>query len=291
MGCARVVGGVMGSVMGGVMGMACALSAAVAQQSPPTTGMKPAPNAQRSEPAGRPAARAKPTKHPMIVEVLYSVPTGMDGDANRDGVRNATGDEFVEVVNPNDTSVQLLGYTLADESQGEKSKIRFTFPALELKSGEAVVVFNGYGASWSGPVGDSKAAPSKKHADFSNAYVFTMRVANNRAAFNNTGDSLTLFDPAGKAVQRVRWGTSAASTALEGVLDESVPDASRGSVQRVGVNPGDAWRPHTEFAQTSFSPGRYELDIAALPVPEAPAPAGQTDTTSPTSVDSKRPSK
>lgn len=254
-----------------------------------------APGAAKPSPA-TPTAPGQPVrqaKHPMIVEVLYSVPTGVDGDANKDGVRSATGDEFVELVNPHDSPIQLLGYTLSDESQGDKSKVRFTFPPLELKPGEVAVVFNGYGASWSGTVGDAKAAPSKKHADFASAYVFTMRMANNRGAFNNTGDSVTLFTPAGKAVQRVKWGTSAGSAQLEGgVLDESVPDASRGSVQRVGIKPGDAWRPHSEFAQTACSPGKYEVDIEASATPEEPvAKPGEAPAATPPKPEATVPAK
>lgn len=237
-----------------------------------TTGKHEAPHmpaTTQPAPAPQPAHAPRSLLHPMIVEVLYAVPTGVEGDANKDGVRSATGDEFVELVNPHDKPLQLLGYSLSDESQGDKTKVRFTFPALELKPGEVVVVFNGYGSSWSGPVGDSKAPPPKKHPDFSDAYVFTMRVANSRAALNNSGDSVTLYSPENKPVQRVKWGTSAASASLgEGVLDEIVPDAPKGSVQRIGVKPGDAWRAHSEISNVIFSPGRYDVDISTAPKAE-----------------------
>lgn len=200
----------------------------------------------------------------MIVEVLYAVPTGMEGDANLDGARSATGDEFVEIANPHNKPIQLLGYSIGDESQGDKGKLRFSFPALELKPGEVAVVFNGYGASWRGSVGDAKAA-GKKNEAFAGAYVFTMRAASNKVAFNNAGDSVTLYSPAGKPVQIVRWGTSLTSGAGggEGVLDEGVPDAQKCSVQRSGTKPGDAWRMHTELLQAPFSPGKYDLDVRA----------------------------
>jgi Lamin Tail Domain len=271
--------GVAGARIAGVMMAAWALGAlgvageALAQSGPPsgkrdTKSQPAAPSKLSAEPAAPAPSKSAGNAglHPMIVEVLYSVPTGMEGDASGDGVRSATGDEFVELVNPHDKPVQLLGYTLTDESQGEKSKVRFTFPAMELKPGEVVVVFNGYGASWSGAVGDTKAGPGKKNVGFSDAYVFTMRIANNRAAFNNSGDSVTLYSPANKAVQRVRWGTSAAGARLEdGVLDESVPDASKGSVQRIGVKPGDAWRAHSEITSAIFSPGKYDVDVKSAP--------------------------
>ncbi len=52
--------------------------------------------------------------HPLITEVLYSVPGGKNGDANGDGVRSATGDEFIELINPHDKPIELEGYRLSD---------------------------------------------------------------------------------------------------------------------------------------------------------------------------------
>lgn len=63
------------------------------------------------------AALAKPPisyPHPLITEVLYAVPTGDEGDADKDGDRSATGDEFVELYNPHDRPIQLKGYTVCD---------------------------------------------------------------------------------------------------------------------------------------------------------------------------------
>src|SRR5262245_25585994 len=55
-----------------------------------------------------------PFPHPLISEVLYAVPSGPRGDANADGVRDAIGDEFIELVNPHDKPIQLKGYKLLD---------------------------------------------------------------------------------------------------------------------------------------------------------------------------------
>src|SRR5690606_27204449 len=41
-----------------------------------------------------------PYPHPQITEVLFNVPSGAKGDANGDGERDATGDEFIEIANP-----------------------------------------------------------------------------------------------------------------------------------------------------------------------------------------------
>jgi hypothetical protein len=52
--------------------------------------------------------------HPLVTEVLFNVPRGEEGDANGDGKRSATGDEFVELVNPHDRPISLKGYRLID---------------------------------------------------------------------------------------------------------------------------------------------------------------------------------
>jgi len=72
--------------------------------------------------AGAREAGAKPPvpfPHPLITEVLYAVPTGDEGDANQDGQRSATGDEFVELYNPHDRAIQLKGYTIRDGTPEE----------------------------------------------------------------------------------------------------------------------------------------------------------------------------
>jgi hypothetical protein len=71
---------------------------------------KPAPEANTKE------AKTKHVDfpHPLITEILYSVPGGRLGDANKDGTRSATGDEFVELVNPHDKPIELEGYRLSD---------------------------------------------------------------------------------------------------------------------------------------------------------------------------------
>jgi hypothetical protein len=74
----------------------------------------------------------------VIHEVLARVPDGEAGDASGDGVRDAYGDEFVEVVNAGSRRVELGGVALLN---GERAK--HTFEAQCLAPGEAAVVFGG----------------------------------------------------------------------------------------------------------------------------------------------------
>jgi hypothetical protein len=189
-----------------------------------------------------------PFPHPLITEILYAVPSGDRGDANADGVRDAVGDEFIELVNPHDKPIQLKGYVIvdsagwapgaakqgtpggktdsksadgsadgaakpsADKSGKDKDKmhgeIRFVFPELELKPGEVVVVFNGYQQKMEGEVGDSTKV-AKKNEKFHGAYVFTMKNENPYAALGNEGDFVVVMDASEKPVQVVKWGGTA----------------------------------------------------------------------------------
>lgn len=253
---------------------------------PPDTSKKPAPPRPAQTPSKRElnggmdndAAASVSAQHPIITEVLYAVPTGDAGDANRDGTRHVSGDEFVEIFNPHDEPVQMLGYVLTDAAAaaprgksgggGGGGGVRFAFPAFELPAHATLVVFNGNSATWAGPVGDAKAAPKKADEAIGNGYVFTMRLSSQRAAFGNASDAVMLAAPDGKVVQRVRWGKAAeGETDTKIALDETAPAISGGSVVRIGEGSGASWRPHTEVDLKPFSPG---APLAKPAEPEKP---------------------
>lgn len=222
---------------------------------------------------------------PLITEILFAVPTGGEGDANRDGSRSAAGDEFIEIVNPHDRPIDLAGYTLSDKRASEKDKrgqpksggLRFTFPRCTLQPGQVAVVFNGFEQKWKGSVGDQAAAPTSGNEDFNGALVFTMKNTAERTALANTADWVLLADRSGKPVQLVKWGT------VEGTVEacplvEDAPKAVQCSVQRVGLY--GRLEAHERISDASgehrFSPGLFvnELQTSkAEPKPAAkPAP-------------------
>lgn len=83
-----------------------------------------------------------------IVEVLADPPSGMAGDANGDELRQTWADEFVEILNDSEGTVDLAGWRLTDTSQRRP----YVFPlASQIPSGKRHVVF---GADAGGRLGD-----------------------------------------------------------------------------------------------------------------------------------------
>ncbi len=65
--------------------------------------------------------------------------TAIEGDANRDGVRDSSDDEFIELLNNSTSPVNISGVVIADATSN-----RFTIPAnTTLAAGRALVIFGG----------------------------------------------------------------------------------------------------------------------------------------------------
>ena len=214
-------------------------------------------------------AKAEPLKvtppHPLITEVLYAVPTGDGGDANKDGSRNAAGDEFIELVNPHDKPVSLKGYKITDKSLGKAGALVFVFPECELKPGAVVVIFNGFEANIPGACGDSAKAPSGPNEKFNGALVFSIKVTSNRLGFSNTSDCVVLSSPDGKAVEIVKWG-AISETLPECPLVEDAPTTNKASVTRRGMTKGFAVH-DTLGDKAIFSPGKFDAKAPPAPAP------------------------
>ena len=113
----------------------------------------------------------------IINEVLYDPPSGIEGDANGDGTREAQEDEFIEFVNLGGT-LDLSGYTVHDNAQE-----RHVFPqGTIIPSGGVLVLFGG-----GSPTGA-----------FGNAIVQTASAG--ILNMNNAGDFVTVYNSNGEVV-------------------------------------------------------------------------------------------
>ncbi len=125
---------------------------------------------------------------PVIISETHADPaSGLAGDANGDGSRSATQDEFIELLNPSFSAVDISGWTLSDGLN-----VRHTFAAgTTLPAREATVVFGG--GSPTGNFGNAAA----------NSLVFT--ASTGTLSLNNSGDTVTLKDDLGVVVQTVTY--------------------------------------------------------------------------------------
>ncbi len=110
----------------------------------------------------------------VINEFLADPPNDLAGDANNDGVRDSSDDEFVEIVNISGAAFDLSGWTVSDEVG-----LRHTFPAGSIIADQCSVVVFGGGS----PLGAFGGA--------------TVQTASSGAlGLNNGGDSILLSDGA-----------------------------------------------------------------------------------------------
>ncbi len=172
----------------------------------------------------------------VINEILYDPADGLAGDANGDGTRDGSQDEFVEIVNSGTGSVDLGGFAIEDETSRDADDATFArhiFPiGTVLEAGQAVVVFGG--GTPTGEFGSS----------------FVQVASSGSLGLNNGGDTVVL---ASAPVTSNATGFVLATVEYDGtVLDQSIA--------RVPDLTGD-FAAHTSNPQNPvrFSPGVSNL--------------------------------
>ncbi|MFN2576855.1 MAG: Calx-beta domain-containing protein [Pyrinomonadaceae bacterium] len=150
-----------------------------------------------------------PSRAIFINEVLADPPDGIAGDANHDGVRDGTQDEFVELVNGNaGETIGISGWTIKTRANGSTTETtRFTFPAgTTLPGGEAIVLFGGGNFNPRDPV-------------FGCAQVFKAASASSGLSLTNSGLTILVRDSAGNLITQFSYG---GTTALDGNSSQSL---------------------------------------------------------------------
>jgi hypothetical protein len=124
----------------------------------------------------------------IVINEILADPTGID--ANGDGTVDSQDDEFVELVNNDNVSVDITGYTLSDGFS-----VRHTFGSVVIPAGGSVVVFGG--GLPTGISGLSEVASS------------------GALGLNNGGDTVTLEDGSSNIIAFYSYGS-------EGGDDQSI---------------------------------------------------------------------
>jgi len=167
----------------------------------------------------------------IINEILADPPTGMAGDANADGATSSSQDEFIELFNSLEGTIDMTGWYLADGL-----KTRHIFGAnRKLPAGNFLVVFGG----------GSPELPG----------IEWVTATSGSLGLNNGGDSVILYDALGQVVQQVTYGSEAGH-------DQSIVRSPEGS--------SGAFVQHTELPHANgarYSPGYFINPLT--PEPEA----------------------
>lgn len=182
----------------------------------------------------------------FVHEVLADPASGLDGDANADGVRSSTADEFIELFNLSTQDVDISSWSIADASA-----TRHVFDAGSvIAANSPFVVFGG---------GDQDLMP----AHWTTASAGSLYL-------NNGGDSISLFDAQGQIVDAIIYGAEAG-------YNQSITRSPEGEKS--------AWIKHSTLANAQgalFSPGvlinpidSFEDDDIVLP-PQSVVPEPAT---------------
>jgi hypothetical protein len=126
----------------------------------------------------------------VINEYLADPADGLAGDANGDGIRSSSADEFVEILNRSAEPFDISGYALFDAEA-----MRHVFaPGTIVPPFEAVVVFGG--GTPTGAFGNA----TENHMVF--------KASSGGLSLNNGGDTISLQDAQGKLVQIIKFGVA-----------------------------------------------------------------------------------
>ena len=171
------------------------------------------------EPTLTPSPTSTPEPLPILVinEILADPAVDLSGDANGDGIRDGSDDEFIEIVNTADFPIDISGWTLRDSTQ-----VRHVFTnGTLLQPGCGIVVFGG-------------GAPT---GEFGNCIV--QIASKGSLGLNNSGDTVSLQDVRHRVIDSYTYGSEAG-------YDQSItryPDLVGKFVK------------HTEAGGSLFSPG------------------------------------
>ncbi|MBA2732119.1 MAG: lamin tail domain-containing protein [Acidobacteria bacterium] len=200
----------------------------------------------------------------VINEVLADPPDGIAGDANRDGVRDSSDDEFVELVNSTSGGINISGWTIRTRAASGTESVRHTFAAnTTLPASEAIVVFGG-------------GTPESTNSAFGCAQVVT--ASSGGLSLTNSGLTVVVRDSAGNLVAQFTYG---GSTGLNADSNQSLtrsPDIT-GSFRTHTTAPGSGPRlfsPGTRVDGTPFGSCPARLTSVAISPPSASVIAGQS---------------
>ncbi len=180
----------------------------------------------------------------VINEFLADPAAGLAGDANGDGIRSASQDEFVEILNYDSQPVDLTGWSLSDGSA-----VRHVFPSYtELLPYQYLAVFGGGAPQFAG--------------------IFWQPATTGALSLNNTNETISLRDANVFLINQIHYGN-------EGNNDQSLTRYPEGTSlifvehKSLPQSSGAAFSPGTGVDGKPLVVSPVE-PLAAAAVPELP---------------------
>ncbi|MCH7762010.1 lamin tail domain-containing protein, partial [candidate division TA06 bacterium] len=176
----------------------------------------------------------------VINEILADPPFGILGDANRDGVRDALEDEFVELLNMGPDPVSLFGWTLSD-----LVTVRHTFSLSAMIPEEGFFVVFGGGS----PFGFEAFETS----------------SSGTLGLNNSGDSIFFHDAEGLLIDSFIYGSEGGQdTSLTRFPDGEGPFTKHSLVNDDFFSPGTTVDGKTRLPHAGPIPEPTTLSLLAF---------------------------
>lgn len=163
------------------------------------------------------------------------------GDANRDGVRDSSDDEFIELVNTTTRDIDISGYRILTRSTGSDT-LRHVFAAgTILRSCSAIVVF-----------GDANTNFNPSDPAFGGAIV--VKSSTHSLSLANSGGTITLQDQNAAFINLVTYGGSSGLDADNNQSLTRSPDVTGNFAQHLAASGGArAFSPGTQVNGAPFS--------------------------------------
>jgi hypothetical protein len=189
----------------------------------------------------------------VINEFLADPADGLAGDANHDGVRDASADEFIELVNSTTSDIDLSGYQLQTRAlNATTDTLRHRFAnGTRLFAGTAIVIFGG-------------GAPNATNPLFGGAQI--VKASSGGLSLVNSGGVITLRNKNSEIVSSIAYGTSLGLRADQNQSLTRTPDITGAfSLHSLAAGgPDRSFSPGTKVDGSAFT---RNLSVATIASP------------------------
>ena len=141
-----------------------------------------------------------------LTEILWDIPASPNGDPNGDGTRQSAGDEFIELYNSGNSSIDMSGYVVIER----EGQVVFTFPFGAILPAKKFAVL--FGNAIAEPWGANFPEGTEKYSIWTGAAnngfgPVTTSTGSTKTNLASNGDRIMIVDPLiSDTIAEVCWG-------------------------------------------------------------------------------------